>query len=72
LTPQEAVASVARRVRRLEALGLCRGEAIRQTAGEIGIDRDKVRWCVETAFQESPVRISSTTRRRPAVLAVAA
>jgi hypothetical protein len=72
LTPQEAVASVARRVRRAEAQGLDREEAIRLTSAEAGIDAEKVRWCVETVIRDSPVRLSSPVRRRCGALAVAA
>jgi hypothetical protein len=72
LTPQEAVASVARRVRRGEDLGLDREEAIRLTSAETGIDPEKVRWCVETVFGVSPVRLSSSVRRRRGALAIAA
>jgi hypothetical protein len=49
LTPQEAVATVARKVRRLEAAGLDRDQAIRRAAAEHGIEPEKVRWCAETA-----------------------
>jgi hypothetical protein len=49
LTPQEAVASVARRVRRLEAHGLDREQAIRRAAAETAIEPEKVRWCVDKA-----------------------
>jgi hypothetical protein len=57
LTPQEAVASVARRVRRLEAHGLDRNQAIRCVAVETGIDAEKVRWCaVDRAQLDRPVR----------------
>jgi hypothetical protein len=49
LTPQEAVASLARRVRRLEAAGLDRDQAIRRAAAETGIEPEKVRWCAERA-----------------------
>jgi hypothetical protein len=72
LTPQEAVASVVRRVCSLEAMGLDRAQAIRRAAAEIGIDREKVRWCVDTALRDSAVRLTPTSRGRRAVLAVAA
>lgn len=72
LTPQEAVASVARRVRRLEAEGLDRDHAIRRAAVETGIEPEKVRWCAETAFPDSIVRLSPSSKRRRAALAVAA
>jgi hypothetical protein len=49
LTPQEAVASVARRVRSLEARGLDREQAIRWAAAENAIEPEKVRWCVDKA-----------------------
>ena len=71
LTPQEAVASVARRVRRDEAEGLDRGQAIQRTSAQTGIDPDKVRWCVETVFRASHVRHAPSLRRRSA-LAIAA
>jgi hypothetical protein len=72
LTPQEAVASLARRVSRLEAQGLGRDQAIRRAAVETGIDPERVRWCVETAFPVSTVCRSPSSRRRRGVLAVAA
>ena len=71
LTPQEAVASVARRVRRDEAGGLDREQAIRRTSAQTGIDPEKVRWCVETIFRASPVRLAPSLGRRGA-LAIAA
>ena len=49
LTPREAVASVARRVNRYEALGLARDQAIARAAAEYGIAPEKVRWCAEGA-----------------------
>ena len=72
LTPQEALASVARRVRRGEAEGLDREQAIRRTAAETGIDPDKVRWCIDTVIGASPVRLSPSPRRRRGALAIAA
>jgi hypothetical protein len=72
LTPQEAVASVARRVRGGEAQGVDREEAIRVTGAETGIDPEKVRWCVETVVRDSPVRLSHLARRRRRALAIAA
>jgi hypothetical protein len=72
LTPQEAVASVARRVRRLEAHGLDRDQAIRRAAAETGIDSEKVRWCARTACPEPTARLSRTNRRRRAALTLAA
>jgi hypothetical protein len=87
LTPQEAVAAVARRVRRLEAHNLDRDQAIRLTAYETGMDAEKVRWCateaaestpapesfaVETAPVHSTVRLAPSRRRRRRQLAVAA
>ena len=72
LTPQEAVASVVRRVRRGEAQGLDREQAIGHAAVETGIDPEKVRWCIETVFPAAPVRFSPSLRRRRGVLAVAA
>ena len=50
LTPHQAVTSVARHVRRLEAQGLVRDQAVRLAAAETAIDPTKVRWCVETVF----------------------
>ena len=72
LTPQEAVASVAQLVRRLEAQGLDLDGAIGRAAVETGIERQKVRWCVETACPESTVRSSPSSRRRRSALAIAA
>jgi hypothetical protein len=72
LTPQEAVASVARRVRRLEAQGLDRDRAIGHAAVETGIDPQKVRWCVETACPEPTVRSSPSSTRRWAMAIAAA
>jgi hypothetical protein len=72
LTPQEAVASIARRVRRGEAQGLDREQAIRRTAVETGIDPEKVRWCIEPVFRAAPVRLSPSLRRRRGALAIAA
>ena len=72
LTPQEAVASVARRVRRLEALGLDRDRAIGRAAVETGIAPQKVRWCVETACPEPTVRFSPSSRRRSRMAIAAA
>ena len=72
LTPQEAVASVARRVREAEAQGLNRGHAIRRISVETGIDPEKVRWSVETVFGASPVRLSPAPRRRRGTIAIAA
>lgn len=73
LTPQEAVASVARRVRAGEAQGLDREQAIRRTSVETGIDPEKVRWSVETLCGAAPVPLSpALRRRRAAAWAVAA
>jgi hypothetical protein len=72
LTPQEAVASVARRVRCGEVQGLDREAAIRLTAVDTGIDPDKVRWCAETVFGASPVCLSPSVRKRRVALAIAA
>jgi hypothetical protein len=72
LTAQEAVASVARRVHLLETQGLDRGLAIRRVAVETGVEPEKVRWCAETAFPDSTVRRSPSSRRRRGVLAMAA
>ena len=72
LTPQEAVASVARRARGLENQGLDRGQAVRHAAAETGIDPQKVRWCLETVFPHSAVRRAPASRRRRGALAMAA
>jgi hypothetical protein len=72
LTPQEALASVARRVRGAESQGFDREHAIRRTSVETGIDPEKVRWCVETVFGAAPVRLSPALRRRRGALAIAA
>jgi hypothetical protein len=72
LTPQEAVASVARRVQLFEAQGLDRGQAIRRAAVETGIEPEKVRWCAETAFPDSTARHSPSCRRPRVALAMAA
>lgn len=56
LTPQEAVASVARQVRRHEAQGHDRDQAIEVVAAENGIEPEKVRWCVEGSPGGSSVR----------------
>ena len=72
LTQQEAVASVARRVRGGEAQGLDREQAIRRTSVETGIDPEKVRWCVETVFGARPVGLSPSRRRRRGAFAIAA
>lgn len=72
LTPQEALASVARRVREAEAQGFSRAHAIRRTSVETGIDPEKVRWSVETVFGASPVRLSPALRWRQGTIAIAA
>ena len=72
LTPQEAVASVARRVREGEAQGFNGEQAIGRTSVETGIDPEKVRWSVETVFGASPVRLLPAPRRRRCVMAIAA
>jgi hypothetical protein len=72
LTPQEAVASVARRVREAEAQGFDREQAIQRTSIGTGIGSEKVRWCVETVFGASPVPVSHALRRRRGALAIAA
>jgi hypothetical protein len=71
LTPQEAVASVALQVRRLEAKGLDPGQAIALTADQTGIDPEKVRWCVDIASAQPALRPRWATQRRR-LLAVAA
>ncbi len=63
LTPQEAMDSVARRVRRLEAQGLDRDQAIRRAAVETGLEPHKVRWCVEPS---RPVLAAEGARLRRA------
>jgi len=72
LTPQEAVASLARRVQRDEAQGSDREQAIRRTSVETGIQPEKVRWCVETEFGPSPSCVRPALRRRRGALAIAA
>ena len=72
LTPEEAVASIARRVRGSEAQGFDREQAILRTNIDTGIDPEKVRWCVETVFGASPVRLSPAMRRRRSALAIVA
>ena len=72
LTPQEAVASVARQVRDLEAQGLDRDQAIRRVAHTTRIDAEKVRWCAETASPVSVVRGLRSHSRRRRSLAIAA
>ena len=72
LTPQEAVASVARQVLGLEAEGLDRDQAIRRVAFATRIDAEKVRWCAETAFPAAVVRALPSTARRRRTLAIAA
>jgi hypothetical protein len=59
LTPQEAVNSVARRVRRREAQGLGRDDALRLVSAETGIDLAKVRWSVDRASVGPNTRIAS-------------
>jgi hypothetical protein len=71
LTPQEAVASVARQVRRREAQGLDGEEAIRRASDETGIDPEKVRWCAQVAFP-NPLVYLSPARRRGWALSIAA
>jgi hypothetical protein len=72
LTAQEAMASVARRVRRGEAEGLDRHQAIRRTAAETGIDPEKVAWCVEAVCGPAAVRLPCSRARRRGALAIAA
>ena len=69
LTPQEAVTSIARRVRGSEAQGFDREQAILRTSIDTGIDPEKVRWCVETIFGASPARLSPALRPRRSALA---
>ena len=72
LTPQEAVASVARRVRDAEAQGFDREQAIRRISIQSAIEPEKVRWCVETVFGAAPVCLSPAVRRHRGVWAIAA
>jgi hypothetical protein len=72
LTPQEAVASVARRVRGREAQGFDREQAIRRISIETGLEPEKVRWCVETVLGAAPVRVAPALRRRRGAWAIAA
>ena len=72
LTQEEAVASVARRVRAGEAQGLDREQTIRHISVETGIDPEKVRWCVETVFGAPAVHLSPSLRRRRGAWAIAA
>jgi hypothetical protein len=71
LTPQEAVASVARQVRRRETQGVDREEAIRRVSDETGLDPEKVRWCAQVGFPDSLVYLSPA-RRRGWALSIAA
>jgi hypothetical protein len=64
LTPEEAVTSVARRVRRLQAQGLGRDQALGLVSAETGVDLEKVRWSVDRAPLGPNARISSTDRGR--------
>jgi hypothetical protein len=72
LTPQEAVASLARQVLDLEAQGLECDQAIRGVAFATRIDAEKVRWCAQTASPVSVVRGLPSTARRSRWLAIAA
>jgi hypothetical protein len=72
LTPDEAVASVALRVRRYEAQGLDPELAIRRTSIELSIDPDKVRWCAQRALHRSPPSRSAPGTWRSRALAIAA
>jgi hypothetical protein len=72
LTPNEAVASVARRVRCYEAQGFDREQAVQRTSVEMGIDPDKVRWCAQKAFPDAPAQLSPSGMRRRRALAIAA
>jgi hypothetical protein len=64
LTPQEAVTSVARRVRRLEARGLGRDDALQLVSAETGIELEKVRWSVDRASLGPNAGIASADRGR--------
>jgi hypothetical protein len=66
------MASIARRVRESEAQGFDREQAILRTSIDTRIDPEKVRWCVETVFGASPVRLSPALRRRRGAFAIAA
>ena len=72
LTPEEAVASVARCVRGGESQGFDREHAIRRISIETGLDPERVRWCVETVFGATPARLSPALRRRRGALTIAA
>ena len=72
LTPQEAVASIAWRVRRLEAQGLDREQAIHGVAAETGIEPRKVRWCAGHSFPDSTVHLLSSVRGRRSLLEMTA
>ena len=67
LTPQEAVAAVARQVRDLEAQGLDHDQATRRVAFATGIDAEKVRWCADIAFPASPVHTLPSTIRQGSI-----
>jgi hypothetical protein len=56
----------------IPVLGLDRDQAIRRAAVETGIDPQKVRWCSETAFADSTIRLSRSNKRRRGALARAA
>jgi hypothetical protein len=62
LTPNEAVATVARQVRRLEAAGIDRDQAIRRVAADNGIAAEKVRWCADTALSDAIARPTDQDR----------
>jgi hypothetical protein len=68
LTPEEALAAVARRVQRLEAQGLGRDQALRLTAAETGVDLEKVRWSVDRASLGASAQIGcpgGDSKQRP-------
>lgn len=62
LTPQEAVASVALRVRRRETQGFDREQAIRIVAAKTGIEPRKVRWCAGQSSADSTVYLLPSRR----------
>lgn len=72
LTPQEAVASIALRVRLGEAQGFDREQAIRVVAAETGIEPRKVRWCAGQSSADSTVYLLPSRRECRSRLKLAA
>ena len=78
LTPQEAVATVAQRVRRLEAQGLDHAHAIRLAATWYGISPELAHWCAGSPSTDdacepvlgSPRAASARPSRRWALTAI--